>query len=56
MALNATQQAALDALLEADDQVPLPTPEIARQIQALLVPRVPRPDGEKWTRTTPTTS
>lgn len=56
MALNPQQLARLAELEQEDDQVPLPTPEVCRQVQALLVPRVPRPDGEQWTRITRTTS
>jgi len=43
MALNEAQQARLAELCDQDDLVPLPSPDVCRQVQALLLPRVPRP-------------
>lgn len=43
MALTEAQRTRLDALCDLDDQVPLPSPDVCRQVQALLLPRAPRP-------------
>jgi hypothetical protein len=45
--LNERQRASLEALCQADDLVPLPDDDTARRVQALLLPRVPRPGTGK---------